>query len=502
MSGGALARWLPGVGLALYLLGCLALWSGKAWKPEWDGAVYLETAQSLAAGEGYAYRGEPFFLRPPGLPWLLSFVVAPAGFDPARAGAVNGIVMLFAGLAAAAIFAAVRRGHGPWTSSAVAALAASSPLFLQLFGWTLAEYPFAASAFAGIALLEASFGARGRTPRRVWILAAAGGACLAAAILFRTVGVLLLPGVVLVAAWRGRGWGRLAGLLPVAIAGLLVVPWFLHARAAAARAEVPVEQDLLLDYGTAMFHVDPGDPGSPRVDLAGWRGRIAANGSRLAADLTAGTVHLRAGGLAVQIAVLALVLAGLVLAVRRRGPTLLEWLALAYTALLLTYFAYDPRLAMPLAPLVYLYLVTAAGELGAWLARRAGRPILRPAVGAAACAGLLAASGASLAARPGEGTDLGASYRAMADWIRAETPPGARILCNQAPILALLTDRPCYTYRFVRSADILAKYDIDYVLFDASPPPQLEPLVRARRVRHWAIELGAPGRATIVQVKR
>ena len=42
-------------------------------RPEWDSALYLLTAQSLAEGDGYRYLGEAFFLRPPGFSYALTF---------------------------------------------------------------------------------------------------------------------------------------------------------------------------------------------------------------------------------------------------------------------------------------------------------------------------------------------------------------------------------------------------------------------------------------------
>ena len=36
-----------------------------------DGSIFIVTARSLAAGEGYRYLGEPFQVRPPGFPLLI-----------------------------------------------------------------------------------------------------------------------------------------------------------------------------------------------------------------------------------------------------------------------------------------------------------------------------------------------------------------------------------------------------------------------------------------------
>src|SRR5678815_2112858 len=46
-----------------------------------DGSIYLLTAKSLLAGEGYAVLGEPFTVRPPGFSLLLAPLLAARGLD-------------------------------------------------------------------------------------------------------------------------------------------------------------------------------------------------------------------------------------------------------------------------------------------------------------------------------------------------------------------------------------------------------------------------------------
>ena len=56
-----------------------------------------------------------------------------------------------------------------------------------------------------------------------------------------------------------------------------VFPWFQYSGKAKQQAEIPSEQFLLLDYSTAVFHEDPGDPSSPRITMQGWMDRIESN---------------------------------------------------------------------------------------------------------------------------------------------------------------------------------------------------------------------------------
>jgi len=478
--------------LALNLVGCLVFLTDRSWRPEWDGATYLLAAQSLARGEGYLYQGEPFYLRPPGLPWLLSFVVGPDGFDAQR---VNLVVMAFAGLVPIALFLLARLLHGAWIALVAVLLAASSAAFVQLFDWVFAEYPYLVLAFLGMYLCERAWRAEGRW----WIAALGGAACLAAATYMRTVAVLLLPGALLLGAWRGRGLRRLQGALVCLIACALVWPWQSVASARAAAAEAPVEQDLLHDYATAMFHVDPGDPSSPRVDLAGWQGRVRENGSAMLRDLA--TTILHSGSPLARGLLVLLLFSGLAVTLRRRGPSLLEWFFATYAVLVATYFSYDGRLLMPVALAACVYLVVAVWSLGGWLAHLTRRPVVLPLVAGASCAGLFALNLRQAHANVVVQSDLSRPAEAMARWLRANTPPDARVMCNQAPIVALLSGRRTFTFRFLRAPDPLTRYAIDYVLLDAPAPEPFMRLVQARHLEHWTVELGAAGRATVVRVR-
>jgi hypothetical protein len=67
-----------------------------------DGSIFIVTARSLAAGEGYTYLGAPFLVRPPGFPLLIAPFVANGGtsffalnFFMGLIGAA-GVMLLFA----------------------------------------------------------------------------------------------------------------------------------------------------------------------------------------------------------------------------------------------------------------------------------------------------------------------------------------------------------------------------------------------------------------------
>src|SRR5262245_52687459 len=79
-----LSRWLPGIVFAAYGLVILTGCVDERWRPEWDSAIYMLVARSLAEGTGYIYLGKPFFLRPPGFAYALSFLADDGRFDFAQ----------------------------------------------------------------------------------------------------------------------------------------------------------------------------------------------------------------------------------------------------------------------------------------------------------------------------------------------------------------------------------------------------------------------------------
>ncbi len=469
-------RWVAAALLAAFSLGLIALTPEEHWRPEWDSAVYLLGARSIDRGNGYRYLGEPLFLRPPGLSVALSWFTVDGEFDYPL---LNRGIATSAAAAVAAIFLAFRRRHGDAGALAIALLTGTSAVFVQRLGWVDSEFPFLACLFAGVACLEAA----DRHGRHGRLAAAAGAVLLAGAVQLRTVALLALPGAV----WTGlrsRLWRGLAG---AAAALVLSVPWALEASSRAHDARRPVEQLKLFDYATAMWHQDPGDPGSERLHARDWIGRVRRNGSRIAADLTATTLGTAAAG--AQVLVVAALASGFALALRR-GAGLLEWFGAAYLVLLLTYFAYVPRLLLPLVPIAYAWWVT----LAVWAAEHAGQYLghrlrwqrgctsLAAALLCVNTAALLCVNAAavpnSLAAgeRPmgvssdGEQRSLGtqadrwADYRRAADWLRQHTPRDAVIAADFAPIVSLLSDRTTVTTRFQREPDLLGRAGANYAV--------------------------------------
>lgn len=483
-------RYLPWAALGVYALYCIVFLVEPTWRPEWDGAIYLLTGRALALGEGYTYLGQPFFLRPPGLSWMLSLLV---DNDAYNFHTVNLWVMVCAVAMVVTVYIAIRPLHGTWMALAVALLSGTSPLFLGCFNRVLTEFPFTASLFASVALLHKS---AERGPRW-WLWAVGGGLTLAAAVYLRTVGVLMVPALLLLGVKRDKGWQRWRAAVPVAIVILLVLPWLEHSREVAAVAPRPSEQLLLHSYSTAMWHQDPGDPDSPAVSPAGWMKRVEQNGSGLVRDVAKVTVHV--DGVVLRTGLVVLLLAGWGMAVRRK-PTLLEWFAASNLLLLLTYFTNAERLLMPLTPLLYLYLLLPLEAATRWLTGHFGRRAVAGQL--LVVAALFTANAVSLPRRLaprdrpiGARAARGQRWEELATWLRDNTPEDAVILCSRAPQVALLSGRTAYTYRFLRTPAPLTRYGVDYAVIDSATPPWILEYVQGRTDEYWELPSQVPGSA-------
>jgi len=488
---GSAAWLLPWLAILLYTIVGLIFWVDGRWHLEWDSATYLLTGKSLAAGEGYVYLGQPFFLRPPGFAWILSLLVRDGVYDFLM---LNRLVMVFAGATVAAIYGVLRGPYGRWTALAVALLSGTCPLFVADVNWVMSDFPFTTLFFLSVALLDRA-GERGA---RWWAWALGGVVALAASIYMRSAGILVLPAMVLLGVGRDRGVERWRALAPVVLVVLLVLPWGLYARNAASIATTPSEQFLNFDYTTSVFHVDPGDPGSPRVSASGWIERVRDNGSRLARDVAATCLWF--GGPLAKLVTAAFLLCGFVLVVRRR-PTLLDGFAVVYALVVVTYFTYDLRLLMPLVPMIYLYAFVSISAAARSLGRRLGsrRPV------GVACASafvvLLIANTARLPAflhpeRHAVGEITQGQYwddtRAIADWIAEHTSEDAVILGYEAPVLSVLGGRRTYTYRYARSPGLLERYAPDWVVLYPGGPRDLREEVERRAAEVSRVPVPGP----------
>lgn len=403
-----------------------------------DSAIYILAAKSLAAGDGYAYQGLPFFSRPPGLSYLL----APFAGGSIDHALLNRGVQLLAVLGFGAVAGAFARLHGWRSAMLVALLYAINPVTVGSFNTVMAEFPFMLLFFGALWLLTPS---RDGEPRG-WGRALVGIVLMAAAQQFRSVAMLAVAALVLVETLRPGG-RRGRTLVLAAMFGLLCLPWMLHASRVAAEAPRPSTQLLVFDYATALLKVDSRDPDSAFVDLDGWVERAADNGEALVSTLSEAFVGVSEGPLVTLVAVL---LGAAVAFAWWRRRSVMDWTLLAYLALLLVYFTFAERLLLPLIPLLLSSLIFSLERLGEFSARRSIRPDLARLPLAVVTGALLAGSLVQLPAAlqldekesVWQQVDL-----ASASWLIDNTSDDTIVLTERAAIMELLSGRSTYTFR-------------------------------------------------------
>ncbi len=462
-------RRLPDLAIAIFVLACLAWGVDARWHASWDGGIYVLTAQSLAAGEGYRYLGAPFFLRPPGFSWLLSWLVAPSGDVDFHA--LNLAMMVIAMAALVAVYAVLCRFLDRPRAAAIALAFGTSAAFVGQLNVVMSDLLFLLLVFAALGFLLPQ--RDGTTP--FWKDALAT-VTIAAALYVRTAGVVLLP---LALVQR-----RLVGAVQVALVLLALAPWLQFAGAAADAAPKPSTQLLNFTYGTPMLHTDSRDPTSPYLPPRKWVGRAARNAVDLAEDV--GRVLGLGTGIGAAAATLAVGYG--FAAVARRRWSLLEWFALAYAGLIVVYAYYESRLILPLVVCVYYYFMAAVEDVAWWWARRAGRTTLAPTIWAGVVACLLAANVAALpTSRASTPTEDTFPLRAAVPWIRANTPGDATLLTDLAPDLSVLTGRRAYSYLYLGTAPLPAA---DYVVLHGTPAA-FEPAIALRSSATVALPSGS-----------
>lgn len=365
-----------------------------------DAAMYLATARSLADGEGYRFLGMPFVVRPPGFSALLAPLVGWRGATDFLW--LNGFVSIAGALGVVALYGLARPRLGWPLALGVAAALWLNPGYQRLCTSVLSDVPGVAAALACLwwATRVPAPGAAGHGSREVLL-----GLAIGVAGWLRSANLLLVPALLLARALAApHAWRRVLGAPALAV--VLAVPWFLYAQAHAPTG--PVDQTRLASYGTAMFHADPGDPTSTSLGPLEIARRVPARtnqllsvlGSRLTTAVKGGqddplaglgrtALPSAAGSWHVLLGVL------LVAALVREAWTLgtaASWFGLWNVALLLCYFGFQDRLALP---------VFAVGAISAvaWLRDVAARWLGEPRGAAVAGAALVVLVGFDFAPR-------------------------------------------------------------------------------------------------------
>ncbi len=329
-----------------------------------DASIYIATARSLLAGEGYSYLGEPFIVRPPGFALLIAGVWKVCGESFL---ALNVMVSLFGVAACALLYALCVPRLGVWLSLIVAGGLFVDASFRAMSNQVMSDVPGLALVLGGL-LLE-RWASRRPSLKRDLVL----GVFIGLAAYVRTIELVLVPAIVASRA-LGRGvelrpLGRFLRTRVLVLAGVvvaLVAPW--SVRCALHHPVPPVDQTFLYSYSTGMWHERPYDPQSPRLGVSAVLGRIPTRARQIVDapewafaplvqgdPLTPDPEPLHAGK-SLELALVGAQFALLLTAtawtfVRRREAR--ELFVLFALALLSVYFAFRPRLLLPLSVLVW-----------------------------------------------------------------------------------------------------------------------------------------------------
>jgi hypothetical protein len=319
-----------------------------------DAALYVHTAKALAAGEGYTYLGAPFIARPPGFSVLLAPLVAWRGADFL---ALNLLVSAFGVLAVALLFAWARPRLGTPLAALVAACAWLNPLWRELCNQTMSDVPGAALLLLCLVLERRAREAPSLRRDAALALSIGLSAYVRAGLLLLVPAILVQRALERFRIRKGATpWPRFARerlLLVAAVPLLVLLPW--KVREGLVRPVSPSDQTPLYSYATGLWHADWGDPASPRVPISQVLARVPV---RAAETLSALGTRLRASDAALPHRLLGALALALALWVLLRDNRAEGWFLLGTLAVLLVYFDFRTRLALP----IHLLVLPAAVE--------------------------------------------------------------------------------------------------------------------------------------------
>ncbi|MEZ5382929.1 MAG: hypothetical protein R2754_14185 [Microthrixaceae bacterium] len=441
-------RWttlLAGPTLAFALLQWMSSW-GRLY-PNVDTLAYLQSGESLLAGDGFARLGRPELHFPPAVPVGLASLADLLGSELAALRAWNVAWNL---VVAVLVVALAHRFWGDRRRTVIAAwLAATAPgaaMIVKSGG--ASEAPATAGLLLALVLVHPLL--TRNNPARAWPLV--GGAALACGFAYlcrpeTLLGSLIIGAAVVGSARYGADPAKRLGLAVRrgALFGLALVavmaPYmsYLHTHTGswsptAKAQDVSMEawravadddrlaRDRVL-YAIAPDGVSLGGPTTPLLQLARdhpdeWLGIVGANVRRTSGILL---VPGDQGWQVIPAPLLAAAVAMLVAERRRPGRLLLATVAAAPLLTSLVFFSL-PRYLYPLGVLA---MVPAAGALD-WVWRRWGRRAGQAAVGAAVVMSLATGMTALNRAVPWSAQPLDAV--AAAQWASQHLPTDARVM--------------------------------------------------------------------------
>jgi len=446
--------------------------------PRPDAAIYISTARSIAAGQGMTYLESPSALRPPGLPLLISPLMASEGAPDFRL--LNALISLFGAAGVVLLFVHQRVRVG-WPLALLGSLAIwFNPGYQLLCNQVMSDVP--AIALVLLCLLIERWASRAPSTGRELAL----GLAIGASAMLRSSAALLVPAILAArllqqienrsAPWSSFWWHR-TGLLVVTVL-VILLPWIAYE--STHPPELPVDQTYIYSRSVGMWHVDPANPGSPRVPIADLLRRPGEHitpildvlGSRMQVRVQPGESPDEPTARGTYVAVSLLLLVGLFASLwRRRSP--MELFALVSLAFSLFYFSFVDRLMLP----VYVFaFVGSVDSLRALLQRKTSERVATAAIGAC----LLLWIVADFAPRAGweEFRSEHAWYAEAMSKVRDALPPDARIASMLGTHYSVHLGRPIFNLRFgiarahsVEAAEaVIDRHRIDTVMLSPAIP--------------------------------
>src|SRR5262245_6677092 len=413
-----------------------------------DGSIYIVTARSLAAGEGYRYLGEPFQVRPPGFPLL---IVPFVGNLRDSFFAINFFVACFGAAGVVLLFYHARPRLGFGLALLVAAAVWVNPNYQRLSTQVMSDVP--GTTLLLLCLLIERWASAKPSWRREVVL----GLAIGLSAYVRMTAILLVPAILLSrllrpgaphpSAWTPSLASRRL-LLFAALAALMLLPWTVRNQLNPPSS--PAEQTLPYSYSTANWRVDPADPESALLPWTAILERIPLRtrqlayvlGSRLREEVF--TRNEPEGGIGAASLAISLLLLGssLIVLVKRREPA--ELFVLAVGGVTVTYFAFAPRLVLP----IFVLALPAGAEVMRDLAARAVSRRVATALTAAALLALIAVDYS-----PRRNWDLIAQqhrdFVELARAVREAVSPDARLGAVVGSHYSVFLERPVYSIQIV-----------------------------------------------------
>ena len=444
------------------------------WKITPDSTLYVSSAASIAAGEGYTYQGRPVGLFPPVTSMILSI---PSLLFPGSYLALNAVITIFAPLSLVLCFALLRNHVGDARAGLVVALSLGSTLLFDHSTLLLSEVPYMFFSILALVLaqdaLERDSG---------WARELLAGIAVLAACMTRLVGLALILAIlaqVLVSWSRKRTKARPSLLLAMLIPILFVCLW--------------EYRNLLLgpSYFKLALQNEPWVPESGSITVIGLMQRFLSNvkgygfvGAILSNDVLANGPMAHFDLRLVVWALLCLLFClGLALALRRR-IVMTELYTIVFLLIVGLYHPYlVVRLMLPILPFLFYYAVVGLEFVAEQARVRAGpavRKLVYACFGACVVCYFCSAAAYMLRAIPQEHNSPFGAYpikytfnydvQRLAMWLRDFGAPEERYLCSQPNIMDFITERAGQAFPLTRDPsellDVLTSQQIKYVLVD------------------------------------